>query len=56
VRLVVLDSSIRAWVETNVYSGDLLFEGAQVMSVTPVVRAELELSSLQLGPDLPCAL
>ena len=51
-----LDSSVRAWADVDFYSGDLLFEGTTVTSVTPVLRGEVELSSLQLGLDLPLAL
>jgi hypothetical protein len=51
-----IESSLRAWADIDVYSGDLVFEGAKVTALTPVLRGELELSSLQLGLDLPFAM
>ena len=50
-----LDSSIRAWADIVIYSGEVFGPGIEATAVTPVLRAELELSSWQLGLDLPMA-
>jgi hypothetical protein len=50
-----LDSSFRAWGDIAFYSGDFAFDEMNVTAITPVLRAELELSSWQLGLDLPFA-
>jgi hypothetical protein len=56
-----LDSRYRGWLELVVFSGDLYspddwaVNRADVISLTPVLRAELELSPLQVGLDLPFA-
>ncbi|HMI92548.1 MAG TPA: hypothetical protein VK509_14335, partial [Polyangiales bacterium] len=50
-----LDSSIRAWGDVGFYTGDLAFDRGEVTAITPVLRAELERSSWQVGVDLPLA-
>lgn len=50
-----LDSSIRAWADIVIYSGDVLLPSLEVTSISPVLQAEVELGSWQLGLDLPMA-
>lgn len=53
-----VDSSIRAWADINFFFGDSVFQNpnSDLTAVTPVLRGEIELSSWQLGLDLPFAI
>jgi hypothetical protein len=50
-----LDSSIRAWADVAFYTGDIAGDVGDITVFTPVLRGEVELSSWQLGLDLPFA-
>ncbi len=51
-----LDSSARVWADITFYRGTILLEGLEAVSVTPALRAEVELHPLQLGLDIPTAI
>jgi hypothetical protein len=53
-----IESSIRAWADINFFFGDLVYQSpnSDLTAVTPVLRGEIELSSWQIGLDLPFSL